>query len=281
MERIDRLLQMAEVPRLISQTADDVWNSVVRNHQNGYYFRHAGEIDSSIEGMMFFSAWKSFFEKFNPVMFGPDSATAEKVKDYFAKNGKQNETLVKKKKIYYLQMPNLQYLLCESPRKRLTVRPRAFNVVYSGRHIQEIRMAADKLADVIRAFDSIVPQILRQKEELVKKLEARKVEQRKKQIVEQMRKQMMDTLTSEYLAPEDLELKNYSFSEDGKTVKVMIQQIKFLEMEIPVASLAETLKDTEHLKESMRIVRMEDRNTERIHLGHGNFPEILGTLEIY
>ena len=81
-----------------------------------------------------------------------------------------------------------------------------------------------------------------------------KIEARKKHIMEMMRRQMMESLASEYLHPEDLYLAGYNFSEDGSMVHVQIKQLKLLEMDIPVATLAETLKDTTHLKDSMQVV---------------------------
>lgn len=258
MERTERLLIMADVPALVSSVANYVFK---RLNMGGYIHNISRliiplDMWSQVEKMMLECAWNAFYAKFNPAMPGPDSATLESIKEYYSNFGRENETLTvnKNKKGYILKKSNLEYCIYASTKKRLKVRLNLSFQKMSGFHTEDIRMVADKLADVIRAFDSIVPQILKQKEILVQNFEKMKIEARKKHIMEMMRRQMMESMASEYLHPEDLYLAGYNFSEDGSMVHVQIKQLKLLEMDIPVATLAETLKDTTHLKDSMQVV---------------------------
>ena len=258
MERTERMLQIAQIPEMIDHTfkslCDDLFSEIKRGS-----LEVANRKIASFYNEMIFYIWVDFFTKFNPVMPGKEPADKLNVGAYFRSNARENEKCSIYRRRLYIHMPNLVYTVSPTLGNHHVARPDIADATISGRHLSGINMPADKLADLIRAFDSIVPQIKAKADSAASKLDELRVEENKKRIIAMMQKQMIDSLSAEFLVPEGLDLANYKFSEDGNTVHVRIEQLKAVEMEIPVTRLAETLKDTEKLKEGMKVCKTQKK----------------------
>lgn len=106
-----------------------------------------------------------------------------------------------------------------------------------------IMMPGERLAALLLLFDSKIPDMDSRVIEIIKVLDRRKMEMKKRDMERQIKRVVVQSLVDKYLEPLGMNV-SFRLTEEGK-VSMTLKRIYSAELEVSMEELADRLEDTE------------------------------------
>lgn len=231
-----------DVDEIIAEAAE-----ICSEGRDGCVAFKSGRLDDvELRSAMEFHAWAGLIKHFaeSPSLkISAEAALAEMVR-----KGLGKEEIAFRRNAFRIMLRNRKYRIVREERG-FSAGPFSDDCQGRIRTCDIEGMSAKRFDEVIRAFDSIVPQIDTAADMLARAFMRQALEDEKNRMAREMTHRLVYSLVQEYLTPENLGC-SYRINDDG-TVSMTIERKMATEIRIPVADLAERLKDTEAIVSGM------------------------------
>lgn len=196
-----------------------------------------------VRSMLLLGVWKKsldlLYDKRNEPM------SVEKALDILMKKGVSRESIHFRTGSFRVQLENAQYRIYK------LFGTKVFACPWPAEERWIVSLAPEQFATFLMRFDEEVPAIVGNVATIMDVFRARELEEKKRSMIAEIEKRYVQSLVDQYLKPLDLSF-IYRIEEGGKVVLDLKKEL-WAHLEIPLSELADTLKDTGKIVESLEL----------------------------
>ena len=207
------------------------------------------ETDTSYDNihlMLLNLVWRKCIDILNEQFPEPDPLAAEKALLILRRKKLVTEPIAYKDSSFRIRMANGRYRAYKDVHDDVV----AHACPWPTSHKCVIRISGSRFADFLIQFDAAIPEMEKLIPDIITRLEARKLEERKKVMEDEIKEMIIKSTINQYLKPLGI---TASFRiVDGDTVSLDLRQTLNAHLDVPFWQLAEKLQDTDAIKSSLQ-----------------------------
>ena len=254
LEKLERM-ESIDFKSIINETVTEFRNMPLEKRTGGWPGRCATRIrvtPDTVRSALVFAVWCMCFARLNEHAEKDGPLAVEKALTIMVGKGAVKDKIRFKKNSFRVQLTNAQYRIYKTDDRSFYACP------WPSEKRCRLLVFGEALADFMIRFDEEVPHIVSHVTTIMETIRARELEETKRAMEDGIKDHLVKSLIEQYLKTSGLSVQ-YHIGE-GDIVSLNLRKVLSAHIEIPLGELADQLKDTAGIVDSLRV---EDPETER------------------
>ena len=243
-------MESIDFKAITNEVVAELSNMPLEKRTGGWHRGYVTRIQvspESIRSTLLFSVWEKCFGLLNEHVETDDLLAVEKALTVMTRKGVAKDKIQFRKNSFRVQLENGQYRIYKMGDTNVYACP------WPSEKRCRILVFGEALADFMIRFDAEIPHIVSHVSAIMAAIRARELEETKLMMEDEIKDNLVKTLIDEYLKPLGLSVL-YHIGE-GDIVSMDLKKVLSAHIEIPLGELADKLKDTAGVVDSLADVR--------------------------
>ena len=242
MERMESI----DFKAITAEVATKISNMSLKERTRGWHRSFETRIHvspDSVKSALLFGVWEKCFGLLNEQEKKDEPLAVEKALTIMTRKGIPKDNIRFRKNSFRVQLENAQYRIYKMSEANI------YGCPWPSERRCGILVSGETLADFMIRFDEEIPNIVSHVTTIMATIRARELEETKHEMAEEIKDNLVQTLIDQYLKP--LRLSVLYHIGTGDIVSMDLRKVMSAHIEVPLGELAEKLKDTAGVVDSL------------------------------